>query len=38
MAATTEAVWVERSRPTSLAEMLRQESIVTVLRSYAEKR
>ncbi|MGA8664615.1 MAG: replication factor C small subunit [Thermoplasmata archaeon] len=35
---TTEAVWVERYRPTSLAEMLGQESIVTLLRSYAEKR
>ncbi|HLM91510.1 MAG TPA: replication factor C small subunit [Thermoplasmata archaeon] len=35
---TNEAVWVERYRPTSLAEMLGQESIVTLLRSYAEKR
>jgi replication factor C small subunit len=34
----TEAVWVEKYRPTSLEEMLGQESIVTLLRSYAEKR
>ncbi|MGP8072533.1 MAG: replication factor C small subunit [Thermoplasmata archaeon] len=34
----TEAVWVERHRPTSLADMVGQESIVTLLRAYAEKR
>jgi replication factor C small subunit len=34
----TEAVWVERYRPTSLREMLGQEQVVPLLRSYAEKR
>lgn len=32
-----EAVWVEKYRPTSLAEMLGQETVVPLLRSYAEK-
>jgi replication factor C small subunit len=34
----TEAVWVEKYRPTSLREMLGQETIIPLLRSYAEKR
>jgi replication factor C small subunit len=34
----TEAVWVEKYRPTSLAEMVGQESIVPFLRAYAAKR
>ncbi len=34
----TEAVWVEKYRPASLREMLGQEQIVPLLRSYAEKR
>ncbi len=33
-----EAVWVEKYRPGGLAEMLGQETIVPLLRSYAEKR
>jgi replication factor C small subunit len=33
-----EAVWVEKYRPASLAEMVGQEAIVPLLRSYAEKR
>ncbi len=33
-----EAVWVEKYRPTSLKEMAGQESIVPLLRAYAEKR
>ena len=33
-----EAVWVEKYRPTSLKEMLGQETIIPLLRSYAEKR
>ena len=35
---TTEAVWVEKYRPTSLKEMVGQEAIVPLLRSYAENR
>ena len=35
---TGEAVWVEKYRPTSLSEMVGQEAIVPLLRSYAEKR
>ncbi len=34
----TEAVWVEKYRPASLREMLGQETIIPLLRSYAEKR
>ena len=34
----TEAVWVEKYRPTSLKEMLGQETVIPLLRSYAEKR
>jgi len=34
----SEAVWVEKYRPTSLKEMVGQETIVPLLRSYAEKR
>jgi replication factor C small subunit len=34
----TEAVWVEKYRPASLQDMLGQEQIVPLLRSYAEKR
>jgi replication factor C small subunit len=33
-----EAVWVEKYRPSSLAEMVGQDAIVPLLRSYAEKR
>jgi replication factor C small subunit len=33
-----EAVWVEKYRPASLTEMMGQEAIVPLLRSYAEKR
>jgi replication factor C small subunit len=33
-----EAVWVEKYRPTSLKEMIGQESIVPLLRAYAAKR
>ena len=33
---TTEAVWVEKYRPTSLKEMVGQDAIVPLLRSYAE--
>jgi replication factor C small subunit len=33
-----EAVWVEKYRPTSLADMLGQEAIVPLLRAYAAKR
>ncbi|HTP55576.1 MAG TPA: replication factor C small subunit [Thermoplasmata archaeon] len=33
-----EAVWVEKYRPASLAEMVGQEAIVPLLRSYAQKR
>ncbi len=33
-----EAIWVEKHRPSSLREMLGQEAIVPLLRSYAEKR
>ncbi len=32
-----EAVWVEKYRPTTLAQMTGQESIVPLLRAYAEK-
>src|SRR5580658_1017126 len=35
---TSEAVWVEKYRPTSLSEMVGQESIVPLLRSYAAQR
>ena len=35
---TVEAVWVEKYRPSSLRDMQGQESIVPLLRSYAEKR
>lgn len=34
----TEAVWVEKYRPSSLKEMVGQEAILPLLRSYAEKR
>ncbi len=34
----SEAVWVEKYRPSSLSDMLGQEAIVPLLRSYAEKR
>jgi len=34
----SEAVWVEKYRPSSLKEMLGQEAILPLLRSYAEKR
>ncbi|MGI0071640.1 MAG: replication factor C small subunit [Thermoplasmata archaeon] len=34
----TEAVWVEKYRPTSLREMSGQETILPLLKSYAEKR
>ncbi|HTW55943.1 MAG TPA: replication factor C small subunit [Thermoplasmata archaeon] len=34
----TEAVWVEKYRPASLAEMVGQEAIVPLLRSYAARR
>jgi replication factor C small subunit len=34
----SEAVWVEKYRPQSLKEMLGQDTIVPLLRSYAEKR
>ncbi len=34
----TEAVWVEKYRPVSLRDMVGQEAIVPLLRSYAEKR
>jgi replication factor C small subunit len=34
----SEAVWVEKYRPSSLREMVGQEAIVPLLRSYAEKR
>jgi replication factor C small subunit len=37
-ARTSEAVWVEKYRPASLKEMLGQETILPLLRSYAEKR
>ncbi|MFY9717795.1 MAG: replication factor C small subunit [Thermoplasmata archaeon] len=33
-----EAVWVEKYRPSSLEKMVGQESIVPLLRSYAQKR
>ncbi len=33
-----EAVWVEKYRPTSLRDMVGQDTIVPLLRSYAEKR
>ncbi len=35
---TVAAVWVEKYRPTSLAQMIGQDAIVPLLRSYAEKR
>ena len=35
---TTEAVWVEKYRPTSLKDMVGQDAIVPLLRSYAESR
>jgi replication factor C small subunit len=34
----SEAVWVEKYRPASLAEMVGQETIVPLLRSYAKQR
>jgi replication factor C small subunit len=34
---TSEAVWVEKYRPASLKDMVGQEAIVPLLRSYAEK-
>ena len=34
----TEAVWVEKYRPSSLKDMVGQEAILPLLRSYAEKR
>ncbi|MFI5413577.1 MAG: replication factor C small subunit [Candidatus Lutacidiplasmatales archaeon] len=34
----TEAVWVEKYRPSSLKEMVGQDAILPLLRSYAEKR
>ena len=37
-ARAAEAVWVEKYRPTTLRDMLGQETIVPLLRSYAEKR
>jgi replication factor C small subunit len=37
-ARVTEAVWVEKYRPSSLRDMLGQEAIVPLLRAYAEKR
>ena len=37
-ARAAEAVWVEKYRPTTLSDMLGQETIVPLLRSYAEKR
>jgi replication factor C small subunit len=37
-ARSAEAVWVEKYRPASLTEMEGQETIVPLLRSYAEKR
>jgi len=33
-----EAVWVEKYRPTSLKEMVGQDAIIPLLRSYAEKK
>jgi replication factor C small subunit len=35
---SSEAIWVEKYRPTSLKEMVGQEAIVPLLRSYAEKK
>ena len=35
---SAEAVWVEKYRPTSLQQMLGQDTIIPLLRSYAEKR
>ena len=35
---TSEAVWVEKYRPMSLKDMVGQEAILPLLRSYAEKR
>ncbi|MGA8710341.1 MAG: replication factor C small subunit [Thermoplasmata archaeon] len=34
----TEAVWVEKYRPSSLRDMVGQDAILPLLRSYAEKR
>ena len=34
----TEAVWVEKYRPSSLKDMVGQDAILPLLRSYAEKR
>ncbi len=34
----TDAIWVEKYRPSSLSEMVGQEAIVPLLRSYAAKR
>jgi replication factor C small subunit len=38
VARPNEAVWVEKYRPSSLKEMAGQESILPLLRAYAEKR
>ena len=35
---TSEAIWVEKYRPTSLKEMVGQDAIVPLLKSYAEKK
>ncbi len=37
-ARAAEAVWVEKYRPTSLRDMVGQDAVVPLLRSYAEKR
>ncbi|EQD47702.1 replication factor C small subunit, partial [mine drainage metagenome] len=37
-ARAAEAVWVEKYRPTSLDQMVGQEQIVPLLRSYAQQR
>jgi replication factor C small subunit len=37
-ARSSEAVWVEKYRPSSLKEMVGQDAILPLLRSYAEKR
>src|SRR5580658_9317141 len=35
---TTDAIWVEKYRPRSLAEMVGQEGVVPLLRAYAARR